>query len=87
VFVHAVGDAVCPIAWRCTTTLSAALLRHAVNGEVATPVGRLLHALTDQTDLASATTDLLRVGHSSGTGLAQGVLIGARAALALERAS
>ena len=86
-FVHNVGDAVCPIAWQRTTTLSAALLRHAANGEVATPVGHLLQALTAHGDVASATNDLLRVGHSSGIGLTKGVLIGARAALALERAS
>ena len=86
-FIHDIGDAVCPIAWHRTTTLSAALLRHAVNGEVAAPVAAVLRALTGDGDVSRTTDDLLRVGHSSGLGLTKGVLIGAHGALAMGRMS
>ncbi len=65
-----------------TTTFSAALLRHASRGEVAEPVARVLHALTGWGDIDGALAGLLRVGHSSGLGLARGIVIGADAALA-----
>ncbi len=71
-----------PIAAARTTIFSAALLRHAARGEVAEPVARLLHALTGWGNLDDAVDGLLSVGHSSGLGLASGILIGADATLA-----
>jgi hypothetical protein len=85
--VRDVGAVVCPVAWQRTTTLSASLLRHAVAGEVAMPVGRVLRALVGDGDLVPATDALLRVGHSSGLGLTKGVLMGAHGALAMGRGS
>lgn len=85
--VREVGAAVCPVAWQRTTTLSATLLRHAVAGEVAMPVGRVLRALAGDGDLVPATDALLRVGHSSGLGLTKGLLMGAHGALAMGRGS
>jgi hypothetical protein len=63
-----------------TTRLSAALLRHALDGEVATPVARLLRAITGWGDLDAAVVDCLAIGSSSGVALVEGVLCGAGAA-------
>ena len=67
---------------RRTTTLSAALLRHAAAGEAIPEVCRLLLALDDGTGIDDALAGLLRVGHTSGAALAAGVLAAARAACA-----
>jgi hypothetical protein len=63
-----------------TTRLSATLLRHALVGEVAAPVGALLRALTGRGELASALYGCLAIGSSSGRALAEGVVCGAVAA-------
>ena len=62
-----------------TTLFSAALLAHAATGEVAAPVGRLLLALAGRGDPGRSLEALLAVGHTSGRGLASGVLAGAAA--------
>lgn len=69
-----------------TTPISAALLHHAVAGHAATPLLTLVEALgrgdegIDGGAIDSATTGLLAVGHSSGAGLARGLLWGLTAA-------
>lgn len=62
-----------------TTTLSGALIGHALVGEVALPVARLLRGFCGRGSIDDALDDLLAVGHSSGPALAQGVLAGASA--------
>ncbi len=78
---------VCAEAPRRTTTLSAALLRHAAVGEAIPQVCRLLLALDDGTGIDVALAGLLRVGHTSGAALAAGVLAAARAASASRAAA
>ena len=78
---------VCAEAPRRTTTLSAALLRHAAAGEAIPQVCRLLLALDDGTGIDVALAGLLRVGHTSGAALAAGVLAAARAASASRAAA
>lgn len=75
----AVGDAVVVASQTSTTALSAALLRHAVRGEVCRPAGRLLVALArrvESRELHDAFRHLLEVGSSSGRDLACGILAG-----------
>jgi hypothetical protein len=62
-----------------TTALSATLLRHAGRGEVDDASAALLMALCGRGDLGQAVTALLGVGHSSGRGLATGILAAASA--------
>jgi hypothetical protein len=63
-----------------TTRLSAALLRYAARGESVPELRTFLRALgDDRVDLLAATDALLRLGHSSGTSLAVGALVAARA--------
>jgi hypothetical protein len=62
-----------------TTLLSASLLRHALAGRVAAPVGPFLAALAGRGDVAATRAAVERIGHSSGTGLTVGILAGARA--------
>ncbi len=78
---------VCAEAPRRTTTLSAALLRHAAAGEAIPQVCRLLLALDDGIGTDAALAGLLRVGHTSGAALAAGVLAAARAASASRAAA
>lgn len=63
-----------------TTSFSASVVRHALAGRVAAPVAQTLRALIGRAPLDDAFEALLRVGHTSGRALAQGVLIGAGAA-------
>jgi len=70
-----------------TTTFSAALINHAVNGHVAAPAGALLRALTGRGDVAKSHRDLTRIGHSSGPALAAGMILGARSLLQFQPAS
>lgn len=67
-----------------TTSLSAALLRHACRGAVADPAAGLLRSLAGRGDPETACDALCAVGHSSGPALAAGVLIGAAAAAGRE---
>jgi hypothetical protein len=67
-----------------TTDLSAALLRCAVRGESIPQVNQLLRILSGnawQRRLDDALDDLIRVGHTSGTALATGVLAAATIAI------
>jgi len=67
-----------------TTDLSAALLRCAVRGESIPQVNQLLRTLSGnawQSRLDDALDDLIRVGHTSGTALATGVLAAATMAI------
>jgi len=64
-----------------TTTFSAALISHAVDGRVAAPAGSLLRALTGRGDIADSYEDLTHVGHTSGPALAAGMILGARSLL------
>ncbi len=74
-----VGPQLRQLAGHDTTTLSCALICHALIGEVALPVARLLSGLAGRGSIDDAIDDLLAVGHSSGHALAQGVLAGAAA--------
>ncbi len=67
-------------AQRRTTTLSAALLRHAAEGEAIPQISALLESLRDGRSLRTAIADLVGVGHTSGSALAAGVLVAARSA-------
>ncbi|HEY7046546.1 MAG TPA: DUF2877 domain-containing protein [Jatrophihabitantaceae bacterium] len=69
-FVHAQAS-------RRTTTLSAALLRHAAAGEAIPQVAGLLDALGGRCPVDRALAALLAVGHTSGTALARGLLAAA----------
>jgi hypothetical protein len=60
-----------------TTTLSAALLRHAAAGETIPQVIGLLDALAGRRPFEPALADLRAVGHTSGAALASGVLAAA----------
>lgn len=75
----AVGDAVIATSEAATTALSAALLRHAVRGEVCRPAGRLFIALArrvEPPELNAAFHHLLAVGSTSGRDLAYGIVAG-----------
>jgi Protein of unknown function (DUF2877) len=60
-----------------TTTLSARLLRHAIDGECIPEVARVIAALADPVELARRVAALLRVGHTSGAALGRGVVLAA----------
>jgi hypothetical protein len=78
---HRVGAAAARAA-AGTTALSADLTRHAGAGAVALPAAAVCRALAGYGDLRHALAGLLAVGHTSGADLAQGLLLGATAALA-----
>ena len=61
-----------------TTTFSAALIDHALRGQVARPAAALFRALGGRGDVAAAHASLLRVGHSSGPALAAGIALAVR---------
>jgi hypothetical protein len=63
-----------------TTTLSSALLQHAAAGETIPQIDGLLDALDGRRPLATALAELRAVGHTSGAGLAAGVVAAAVAA-------
>ncbi|MDX1659371.1 MAG: DUF2877 domain-containing protein [Nitriliruptorales bacterium] len=77
----AVGVAVAELAVGRTTSLSAALLRHAADGEMAGPARRLVAAVSRRGAIRPALDALLQVGHASGGDLAQGIVIGVASAL------
>ena len=64
-----------------TTTFSASLINHAVDGQVAAPAGSLLRALTGRGDVTDSYRNLTHVGHTSGPALAAGMILGARSLL------
>lgn len=88
--VHALGAVAARTDTRAdvaTTAISAALLRHAVRGEVCEPAAAVLRVLAGSPDPArrrpsDALTGLLRVGGTSGRDLALGLCAGARLASA-----
>jgi hypothetical protein len=71
---------ICALARERTTALSATLLCHAGRGEVDDASAGLLRALCGRGDPEAAIDSLLALGHTSGTGLATGLLAGAAAA-------
>jgi hypothetical protein len=78
--VTEVAPTLCAAARERTTALAATLLRHAGRGEVDDASAALLRALCGQGDPGTALDRLLAVGHSSGRGLATGILMGAACA-------
>ena len=60
-----------------TTALAAALLRHAVAGEVADPVAAFLQALTGRGSLEGAVAELRKMGNTSGLATGCGILLAA----------
>ena len=78
--VAEVAPALCAASRERTTALAATLLRHAGRGEVDDASEALLRALCGQGDPGTALDRLLAVGHSSGRGLATGILMGAACA-------
>ena len=64
-----------------TTVLAADLARHAATGAVAEPVATVCRALAGRGPLEPALGRLLAIGHTSGRDLAEGLLLGAAAAL------
>lgn len=62
-----------------TTAFSAALIEHAIRGNVAAPAGAFLRSLVGRGDVRHSHRLLLEVGHSSGPALAAGVVLGAQA--------
>jgi len=79
--VDALRDAVMPAAGERTTSLSAALLRHAARGEAAQEVVSVVDAVGGHRPAEPALARLLRIGHSSGHDLARGVLAAGRGLL------
>lgn len=73
--VHQMTDQVTKNARTRTTLLSATLLDCAARGEVIPQFRALLHALAAGEDPAAPVADLVRVGHTSGVGLAAGCLL------------
>ncbi len=78
VLLGSLADPLKRLAQTRTTTFSAALINHAVDGQVAAPAGSLLRALTGRGDVADSYRDLTHVGHTSGPALAAGMILGAR---------
>lgn len=78
--LDAARDQLLASARSATTRLSTVLLRHALDDEVATPVGALLRSLTGRSDLAAALVATSAIGTSSGPALVGGVVSGAAAA-------
>jgi hypothetical protein len=79
--LDSIADPLTRLARVRTTTFSAALLRHAVDGRVAAPAGALLRALTGRGDIVGSHRDLTHVGHTSGPALAAGIILGVHSLL------
>jgi hypothetical protein len=77
-----VGSRLAAVAPDATTAISAALLQHAVQGEVAEPAAQLLRTLAGHGPVDDAVAGLLAVGSSSGRDLAAGILAAAELVLA-----
>lgn len=76
-FLARVERSLVPTAHRRTTRLSASLIGHALHGEVADALGRLLRAFTGRAELIPAVRALSALGHSSGPAMAFGAMRGA----------
>ena len=72
--VRAVASAVRATAHR-TTSLSASLLAHAIDGAAIPPFRGLLTALATGREVADAVADLASVGHTSGAGMLLGACL------------
>lgn len=81
--VAEIGQAVAALAGSRTSPLSAALLGWASQGEAVPELLALVDAVGQDGDLTTATSRMLRIGHSSGRDLVEGVRIGARVVLTL----
>lgn len=68
-----------------TTALSAQLLWHAIRGECVPEVSALIAALPDAGAVDAAIDGLLQVGHTSGVGLAGGLVMAAQPYLGTQR--
>ena len=76
-FLASVERSLVPTACRRTTRLSTSLIGHAVHGEVADALGRLLRAFTGRAELIPAVRALSALGHSSGPAMSFGAVRGA----------
>ena len=76
--LDAAAPAITAVASQRTTTFSAALIRHAIRGEVAAPAAALLRAFAGRGDVSRTHSAVLEIGHSSGPALAAGMVLGAR---------
>ena len=83
--LDAVGVPLARLAEARTTTFSAALIQHALRGQVAAPAGDLLRALAGRGDTRKSHQALIKVGHSSGPALAAGIVLGAQSLIHLQR--
>jgi hypothetical protein len=83
--LDAVGVPLARLAEVRTTTFSAALIQHALRGQVAAPAGDLLRALAGRGDTRKSHQALTKVGHSSGPALAAGIVLGAHSLIHLQR--
>jgi len=73
------GPTLARLASTRTTAFSAALIHHALRGQLAAPAGSLLRAFAQRGEVTAAHRRLLDVGHSSGPALAAGMVLGAQA--------
>ena len=80
--LDAAAPAIISIASQRTTTFSAALVRHAIRGEVAAPAAALLRSFAGRGDVPGSHSAVLEIGHSSGPALAAGMVLGARSLIA-----
>lgn len=76
--LDAAADEISRLAHRRTTAFSAALIDHALRGDVAASAGAFLRALAGRGAVGASHRELLRVGHSSGPALAAGIVLGAQ---------
>lgn len=79
VWMNALWRSLGPMADHATTNLSASLLNHAVRGEAAPEVQGFVRAVVRGGEPGPSLRRLSTIGHTSGMGLARGVLIGALA--------
>ena len=78
-WLRGIAEEIADLAGSRTTSFSAALVRHALEGGVAAPFASVLRSLASGADLLSTTERLLDVGHTSGEFLTRGIMTGAAA--------
>lgn len=78
-WLRSIAEEIADLAGSRTTSFSAALVRHALEGGVAAPFASVLRSLASGTDLLSTTERLLDVGHTSGEFLTRGIMTGGEA--------
>lgn len=79
-FVESAGPGIVEHAKGATTALAVSLLRHAIQGDVAEPLGAFLRAISLGEGVHENAARLRSVGHSSGPALLEGAALGAVAA-------